>query len=143
MNKIARQLMHGITVIPRDATITEAAKLMAEKNIGSVMIGNGNDIEGILTERDIIKKIIAKELSSKQVQVHEIMSHPLETINAESDIFEVAQVFREKNIRRLPVEDEGKIIGILTTRDVTRALIPDFYRDNPLFKDIKEYKKKG
>jgi len=143
MNKTAKDLMHNITVVPADTTVQEAAELMAKKNIGSVIVEVDGKLEGILTERDILKKVTAKALDPKKIGVTDLMSSPLKTINADADIYEIAQFFRESNIRRLPVKEKGKILGVLTTRDVTRALIPNFYRDNPLFKEIKDYRKEG
>jgi signal-transduction protein with cAMP-binding, CBS, and nucleotidyltransferase domain len=139
----ARDIMHETTVLPPQASVKEVAELMSEKNIGSVLIGGADDLQGILTERDIIKKVVSKGLDPNTVKAGEVMSTPVVTVDAAADIYQMASIFSENSIRRLPVVEEGRIIGILTTRDVTKSLIPGFFKDHPLFKEIKEYKKTG
>jgi len=139
----AKDIMHNITVIPPDMSVQEAARVMAEKSIGSVLVKVGENDYGMVTERDILKKVTANAKDPSQLSVKEIMSHPLITVDVEADIFKIAGLFTQNNIRRLPVTREGEIVGILTTRDVTRSLMRDFYAQHPLFREMKEYKKKG
>ncbi|MFC2162689.1 cyclic nucleotide-binding/CBS domain-containing protein [Candidatus Altiarchaeota archaeon] len=135
--------MHSATFLPADTSIRKVAETMAGKNIGSVLIGASGDISGILTERDIIKKVTSMGLDPDSTKASDIANSPVVNIDADADVYQITSIFNENSIRRLPVMEEGQIIGILTTRDVTKSLIPGFFRHHPLFKDIKEYKKKG
>jgi CBS domain-containing protein len=118
-----RDIMHSATIIMPHVSVSEAAKIMAEKNIGSILIGdyNKNGI-GIITERDILKKIVAKGLDPSVIMVEDVMTRELITVDHDTNIEKANKIFREKNIRRLPVTENGKIIGMVTTRDATKSL---------------------
>jgi CBS domain-containing protein len=138
----AKDLMHEPTFVGGDASVRDAAVLMREKSIGSVLVESSSGW-GILTERDIVKKVVSRGVDPSVVCASEIMTCPLITCPPDADIYRIAGVFCENSIRRLPVEDDGKILGVLTTRDVTRSLLPEFFKDHPEFRKIKEYRKKG
>jgi len=139
----ASDFMHEPTFLTRASTVKEAADIMAEKNIGSVLIGSPEGLEGILTERDILKKVVSRGLDPQATIVSDIMTAEIVTVEAEADIHRIASKFTTNSIRRLPVTEAGNVVGILTTRDITRTFIPEFFRDHPSFKEIKEYKKTG
>ncbi|MFQ6136011.1 MAG: cyclic nucleotide-binding/CBS domain-containing protein [Candidatus Hydrothermarchaeales archaeon] len=123
MKKVyVKDIMHKITVIDATSSVAEAAKIMAEKNIGSVMVREEGEIDGILTERDILKKVVSKELDPRTTNVSEVMTkHPL-IIDAKATIEDAAEIFNTVHIRRLPVLQRGEIVGIITSRDVARAI---------------------
>jgi len=115
--------MHRATLVNQEATILEIAKLMEKKGIGSVLVETRNGVNGILTERDILKKIVASGLDPSVEKAKDAMTKMLKTIDSEADVFEASELFSKYNIRRLPVTDpEGKIIGIITIGDVTKSL---------------------
>ncbi|MFC2153974.1 cyclic nucleotide-binding/CBS domain-containing protein [Candidatus Altiarchaeota archaeon] len=120
--KIAKDIMHGITVVRPDMTVQEAAKLMAEKVIGSVLVQAESNSYGILTERDLLQKVLAEGLSPEETKVEDVMTELQHTVDAKSTLEEISDLFSKHNIRRLPVTEEDKIIGILTTRDVARNI---------------------
>ncbi len=123
MKKVyVKDIMHKITVVDSDTKISEAAKLMAQKNIGSLMVKDEGSIDGILTERDILKKVVGKDLDPRTVTVSEVMTlHPL-IIDAKATLEDAAEIFNNVHIRRLPVIQRGAIIGIVTSRDVARTI---------------------
>ena len=123
MKKVyVKDIMHKITVVDSNILISTAAKMMAEKNIGSLMIKEEGSIDGILTERDILKKVVGKDLDPRTTKVSEIMTlHPL-IIDAKATIEDAAEIFNSVHIRRLPVIQRGEIIGIITSRDVAMAI---------------------
>ena len=139
----ARDFMHGATFLEKGDSTKKAADIMAEKNIGSVLIGTAQSLEGIVTERDILKKIVSRGLDPNTTLLGEIMTPNIVTIDADADIHRIASKFSSNSIRRLPVLEDGKVIGILTTRDITKTFIPDFSPNHPSYKEIKEYQKKG
>lgn len=114
------------TVYEKD-TVEQVAKLMAIHDLGSIIVTDvqGNPV-GIITERDVILRVVAKNLLPLDVKSEEIMSFPVLIVDPEADIKEAAQLMRQKKIRRLIVMIEGKMIGIITSKDIvaiTPALI--------------------
>lgn len=113
--------MHGITVVPITATISQAAKIMNAKDIGSVLVEHNKNVVGIMTERDVLRKATASCLDACRSTVGQIMTRDLITINPEMDVEEAAALMQEHHIRRLPVVENGRYVGMLSLRDVLRA----------------------
>ncbi len=109
-----------ITILPTN-TVVEAAKLMAEKNIESLVVSWGTDAVGIITEKDITRRVVAKELPYT-TQVLEMMSKPVITINIDSFVEDTVRLMRENGVKRLPVEDKGMIIGIIAASDLANLM---------------------
>lgn len=115
-----KELMHGITVVEPGASIHEMARLMKHKNIGSVLV-KLNEIDwGIVTERDIITKVVARNISFKETKAKDIMTMLSVTIDSEASVSKASELFNLHHIRRLPVMENGEIIGMLTARDVAK-----------------------
>lgn len=115
-----KEIMHGITMINSNMSVLEAARIMSNKDIGSVLIKK-DDRVGILTERDILKKVVARN-RSPDIKVSEVMTNNTFTIDSEANIEEASELFNKHNIRRLVVTERGNIVGIVTTRDVAKSL---------------------
>jgi CBS domain-containing protein len=111
-----------ISVRP-DTTVIEALQLMADRNIGSVMVLENNNYRGLLTERDYARKVILKGKSSSDTLVKEIMSEELPRISNDTSVDSCMQLMSSKNLRYLPVFDNEKIIGIISINDVIKAVI--------------------
>ena len=117
-----KEIMSSVTKISADSTVSDAAKLMDEKNFGSVPIEEDGKVTGIITERDVLRKIVAKGVDPKTTSVKDIMTSPVITIGPEKSVEEANEIMTDKKIRRLPVESDGKVIGIVTLRDVSNSL---------------------
>jgi len=102
-------------------TVFDAAKLMSEKMIGCLVVMDGEVPIGIVTERDFVRKVVAKNLPL-DVQISEIMSKPLISIDPDSSIREAARLMSKNKIRRLPVVKENKLVGIIVVSDFARQL---------------------
>lgn len=114
--------MHrGVIKIRPEASVLEAAKLMSEKEIGSLLIEEEDEV-GILTERDLLKRVVAQGRDAEEVRVREVMTPSCLTAEENMDIEEANRIMQEKNIRRLPITKEGEIIGMVTIRDLTKSL---------------------
>jgi CBS domain-containing protein len=111
-----------MVMIDHDKTAMEAAKIMTEKGISSVFVVRDNDPIGIVTERDFIKKICARGLPVTQVKVGDIMSEILTTADPETPIDVAVQRMVNHKIRRLPITDSGKLVGIITVTDLAKHL---------------------
>jgi CBS domain-containing protein len=111
----------NVITVSKDTTMEQVAKIMTEKNIGSVIVVDNGKPVGIITERDIVKGIgKGKKLDSK---AEEIMTSSLITIREDSPITGALALMRQFNIRHLPVvNDKGELTGIISIRDVAKAI---------------------
>ncbi len=118
-----KEIMHAITIVDPNISILEVAKIMRDKNIGSVLIKVDELNWGIVTERDIIVKVISKDLDPKMVKVSEIMTELRYTIDSNASIQKASEIFNIHPIRRLPVMENGEIIGMVTSRSVAKYCV--------------------
>jgi signal-transduction protein with cAMP-binding, CBS, and nucleotidyltransferase domain len=102
--------------------VQSAAKLMAEKNVGSLLIKHDDSYVGILTDADIVRKVLAAGLDCKNTTVEEIMSYPISSLDEESFLEEAHQIMGEQHIRHLLVTREGEPIGMISVRSLLSAL---------------------
>ena len=126
MNKVFTVLNRkGDTVISvaPDATVLEALKIMADKNIGSVVVMKEGVYQGILTERDYSRKVILKGKNSTDTQVLEIMSTDLPSVKPDDSIEHCMELMTNNAIRYMPVFDDGKLSGIISMSDVVKETI--------------------
>lgn len=107
-----------LTATP-DTTVAKAAKLMSQRGVGSIVIVKGKRPVGILTERDVLQKVVSADLRSSKIRVGKIMSKPLVTIHPDVETTEAARVMVRNRIRRLPVVQQGTLVGIITASDLT------------------------
>ncbi|HZC88452.1 MAG TPA: CBS domain-containing protein [Nitrososphaera sp.] len=120
---VVRDIMtKNIVTIEGNKTALEAAKLMSEKGISSLFVMKDTEPIGIVTERDFIKKVCAKELPIGQVKVADIMSKILTTGEPEMPIEVAVQRMINHKVRRLPITEAGKIVGIITVTDLAKHL---------------------
>lgn len=119
-------IMHGITLIDKNASVSEVAKIMANKEVGSVLVAKNKKPVGILTERDILKKVTATGLNPKATKVTQIMTAPLTTVSADASLEEASKIMLEKRIRRLPVMKGKKIVGMITARGMVGGFARSF-----------------
>jgi len=105
--------------------VTKVAMIMDKHDIGSVIIVDDKDRPaGILTERDIVKRVVAKKRDAKEVKAEEAMSKPLVTIEPEVDIKEAARLMSVRDVKRLGVMYKGKLVGIVSSKDIL-AVTPE------------------
>lgn len=114
-----------IISIAQDASVFDAIKLMADRSIGSLLVMEGDELKGIVTERDYARKVIIKGRSSESTQVGEIMTTDLITTSAEKTVNDCMNLMTEKRIRHLPVLAEGKVTGMISIGDLVQAIIAD------------------
>jgi CBS domain-containing protein len=103
-------------------SVYDAAKMMVENNRGSVVVTRRSESVGILTERDIMKKVVAKSLDPKSIKVKDVMTSPPVTIDKDRPLREAIDVMNRKKVRRMLVTENSKIIGIFTLRDIIRHM---------------------
>jgi CBS domain-containing protein len=109
-----------IATIDVEASAAEASKIMMEKNVGYAVVLEKSQPAGIITERDLVQKVMAKEKDPSMVEVGELMSTPLISIDPDATIEEAVRTMAENGIRKLPVVRSHIIYGIFTTRELAK-----------------------
>ncbi len=108
-----------------DATVYAALRLMAERNVGAVLVLSGQRLAGILSERDYARQVILKGKASRDTPVHEIMTTRLVTVSPERTIEDCMALMTDKRIRHLPVTSGETLLGVLSIGDVVKAVISE------------------
>jgi CBS domain-containing protein len=107
--------------ISAHATVFEAVKAMVDANVGSLLVGTGDEIEGIITERDYLRRVAVEGRTERGTLVREIMSNPVTTVGPESEITECMALMTEQRIRHAPVIDaEGRLVGMISIGDLVK-----------------------
>ena len=114
-----------IWTIPPDMTVFNALKTMADKNVGALLVLDGESITGILSERDYARKVILQGKSSKELQVSEIMSSKVYFVSPGDKVDDCMALFTNKRVRHLPVLDNERLVGIISIGDVVKAVIAE------------------
>ena len=111
--------------VPPGTTVYETLKLMADKNIGAVLVLDEGELVGIMSERDYARKVILKGKFSKETPVNEIMSSNVICIDPDQTIINTKAVMIQKRIRHLPVMEDDKLVGIISIGDVVNAVLEE------------------
>ena len=111
----------GVLTVDEEKTIFEAAELMSQKEVGDVVVLKGEIPRGIVTERDFVRRVVAKK-TSLDAKISDVMSKPLITISPEASLKEAARKMVSRGIRRLPVVEQHKLVGIIVVSDFARHM---------------------
>jgi len=122
---LAHKPNRDIWVVSPETTVFDAIELMAEKNIGALMVTNGDEIAGIVSERDYTRKVILLGRSSKETTVSEIMISPVQCVGLDTTVDICMQIMTEKRFRHLPVVESGQLVGIVSIGDLVKRIISD------------------
>lgn len=125
VHDILRRKNNQIYSIPPTGTVFDALKLMAEKNLGGVLVMDGDKLVGIFTERDYARKLILLGRASKDTPITEVMTAQVRTVHSNTEIDECMTMMTQKTIRHLPVVENGKVIGLVSIGDVVKLLIEE------------------
>jgi CBS domain-containing protein len=112
-----------IWTTPPDASVFDALKLMANKDVGALVVVDGDQLVGIVSERDYARRIILEELPPKETKVEEIMTSKVITAHPEQTVQECMIIMNKNHIRHLPILLDDKVIGVISQGDVVRDLI--------------------
>jgi CBS domain-containing protein len=124
-------LMHTkIETIASERTVLEAAQTMAEKRIGSLLVLEAGDMIGIVTETDLVRKVIAAHLPASSSSVRSVMNAPLIQIDINHTVRDASRLMAEERVRHLAVTEESKVVGLLSLRDLVKMVS---VRDKPRF----------
>lgn len=112
-----------VVTVKKDSSVREAAEIMSKKVVGSIVVTSEGKPVGIVTERDIVERVVARGLDASKAQMKEIMSKSLITTKGEMPIIEAIRMMQKRKIRRLLIMENKKLVGIVTQRDLLRALV--------------------
>jgi len=113
-------MIDKVVAIEADASLREAVKLMNKHEIGCLIVTKNENPVGIVTERDLLKRVLAESEELKKVKVEEIMSKPLVTGKPNMEIEDAARLMFQKKIKKLPLAENGKLLGLVTLTDLLR-----------------------
>ncbi len=112
----------GVITLPEEKTVFDAAQLLKKTQVGSIIVTKDSKADGIVTERDIIYKVIALGLDPKKAKLKSVMTCPLRVIDSQSSVEEAALAMKKHRVKRLPVIDKKeRLVGIITEGDLLRV----------------------
>jgi CBS domain-containing protein len=122
-----RHLLQGkgsdVYAIAPEAPVLDAIRRMAERRVGALVVMKGDQLSGIVSERDYARKVILQGRSSAQTAVADIMSADPLTISPETDVFDCMRLCTERRVRHLPVVEDGRVVGVISIGDLVKAVI--------------------
>ena len=104
--------------VERDTDVQTAARLMRDRRISSLFVTNGKEIVGILTDTDMVRRVVAAEVDTLTATVEKIMSAPILTIEEDKTVLDASDLMAQKRIRHLGVTQGGKLVGMISVRDI-------------------------
>jgi CBS domain-containing protein len=116
---------NDVHTIAAGATVYDAVARMVERNVGALLVLDGDRIGGIVSERDYLRQIVVKGRTSKTTRVEEIMTSPIVYIGPSQPVEEAMAIMNDRRIRHLPVVDEGQLIGLVSIGDLVKQVAKD------------------
>lgn len=120
--KVQEIMIKDVITLGTKATVSEAVNLMNEHKIGCVVIIQNGEAIGIITERDMLKRVLIETRDPNTTKVSQIMTAPLVVGNPEMDIQEAVRLMAAEKIRKLPITEDGKLVGMITLTDLARSI---------------------
>ena len=129
MTTHASTVREAMTASPRtiskDATVVDAARLMITENVGSLPVVKGSELVGIVTDRDLVVEVLAKDLDPNKTLVADVCSEEPTVASPEEPLDSALQRMASEQVRRLPVVEDGRLVGILAQADIAREAEPE------------------
>ena len=125
VNEILQAKSHKLLSISPEASVLDALKLMAEKEIGALVVLEGDKLAGIFSERDYARKVILHGKASKDTPVSEIMTHKVVCVGPDQSVEECMALMTDERIRHLPVLEHKRVIGVISIGDVVKEVISE------------------
>lgn len=115
----------AIFAVGPDDPVLEAIRLMADKHVGALLVMQGQELLGIVSERDYARKVILHGRSSSDTPVRQIMSSPVHSVSSDKSVQDCMRLMTEQRIRHLPVLERGRVIGVISIGDLVKAVMED------------------
>jgi len=123
--RLADLMVRNVSTVQKDASVFEAVKLLNKNRIGCLVVVNNGVISGILTERDLLERVLEKCKNPKATKVSEIMTRNVITGTSDMDLFEATRLLFKLKVKKLPITEGNKLVGIVTLTDIARATSVD------------------
>ena len=123
VEQILMQKGRDVWTISPNATVMEALKLMAEKNVGALVVTHDDEVVGIISERDYARKVVLRNKASINTKVKEIMTEKVYYVGPKSTVEECLTLMTQQSIRHLPVLKNGDLVGLISVGDVVKTII--------------------
>ena len=121
-----KKVLHtSIVSVTPETTVLEAVTIMADSDISALMVLRGEQVEGIITERDFVRRVARLERSAYATTVGEVMTSSLITVGPQDRTRYCMQLMIERNLRHLPVLEDGKLVGLLSIRDLVKDVVAE------------------
>ena len=125
VRQVLRSKGNAVWFLPPHASVLDALHLMAEKDIGALLIIEDELVVGIFSERDYARKVILRGKASKDTPVQEIMTERVFYVRPNQDVEDCMAVMTEKHVRHLPVMEDGQLLGVISIGDVVKEIISE------------------
>ena len=123
---LKKKVLHtSIVSVTPETTVLEAETIMADSDISALMVLRGEQVEGIITERDFVRRVARLERSAYATTVGEVMTSSLITVGPQDRTRYCMQLMIERNLRHLPVLEDGKLVGLLSIRDLVKDVVAE------------------
>jgi len=125
VTEILKAKGHDVWTVSSDSTVYDALQMMADKNVGALMVVEGDRLAGVFSERDYARKIILKGKASKDTLVSEIMSTEVVWVRPDQTVEVCMNLMTNKRIRHLAVLEEGRLVGVISIGDIVKAIMSE------------------
>ncbi len=123
--QILQEKGHQVWSVSPPTLVYQALKVMAEKDVGALLVLEADELKGIFSERDYARKVILVGKSSREIAVKEIMSPAVFTVGPQQSVDECMRLMTDKHVRHLPVVEGGRVIGVISIGDAVKAIISE------------------
>lgn len=118
-------MVRNVVTLQRNASVHDAVKLLNKHRIGCLVVVNNDEIAGILTERDLLERVLEKCKDPKKTKVSEVMTKPVRIGNPDMDLFQAARIMFKVKVKKLQIIEGNQLVGIVTLTDIARATSVD------------------
>jgi len=125
VRQILEKKGHHVWTITPDRSVYDALRLMGEKEIGALVVVEGEEVVGVISERDYARKVVLKGKTSRETQVREIMTSPVLYVGLEQSVAECMAIMTEERVRHLPVLEQGALVGMISQGDLVKSIIDE------------------
>lgn len=123
--KIEKLMVKDVVTVPSDALVHESVKLMNKNRIGCLLVVDNNEVQGILTERDILERVVEEGRNPKETEISEIMTKPVVFGDPDMELIDATKLMFEQKVKKLPIKDGHQLVGLVTLTDIARVTSVD------------------